>query len=280
MAISTLAIVLTLNSTLSSSLTSGSIDYIVAHFHITNKIQPTLPISLFLIGYIIGPLIFGPMTEVGGRRPVLLSTFILFVGFTLGTALAPTWPALLVLRFFAGVSAATPLAACGAMFADIWGNPVARGRIMAMFSAGVTIGPALSPIISGFAARFIGWRWPFWIVFFFGCATLIPMLFYPETFAPILLARRAAAIRKRENRNDVFSPKDLESVSLKELFFVTLSRPVVMLYKEPIVIACSLYMAYIYAILYMFFESFPIIFQGVYGFKPGIIGLPYLASKL
>ncbi|PGH19699.1 hypothetical protein AJ80_03854 [Polytolypa hystricis UAMH7299] len=270
-----LTVLMTLNSTLSSSMPSGSISFIAKDFNVTSNEELVLPISIFLIGYIFGPLILGPLSEAYGRRPLLIYPFIVYLCFTLGTALAPNFPALLVLRFFAGTAAAAPLAVVGGVYADLYSDPVTRGHVLALFAAGTTFGPTLSPIVSGFAAK-ISWRWPFWISLIFGGATMIPVLFLPETFGPVLLAKRAAALRKKLNRDDILTPPEAVRPELKEMLTVTLIRPVKMFFYEPIVCVISLYMAFVYAILYLFFQAYPIIFKGVYGMAPGIDGLPYL----
>ncbi|KAL1959168.1 hypothetical protein VTO42DRAFT_2673 [Malbranchea cinnamomea] len=274
-----LSIFLTLNSTLSSSMPSGSISFISTHFNVTDENQLVLPISVFLIGYIVGPLFLAPLSEVYGRRILLLGTFFLYILFTLGTALVNNFPGLLVLRLLAGTAASAPLAIVGAVYADIFESPVDRGRMMAIFGTGTTFGPACSPMISGFLGK-VSWRWPFWFSVIFAGATLVPLWFWPETFAPILLARRAAKMRKELNRDDIIAEDDPANINLKEVFSVTLTRPVTMLFTEPIVGVVSLYLAYVYGILYLFFQGYPLIFKEVYGMGPGIEGLAYLPIGL
>ena len=72
-----------INSTLGSSLPSNAINYIAPYFHVTNEQQLVLPISLFLVGYVLGPLIFGPLSETYGRKLIMLSSFVAFTLFTM-----------------------------------------------------------------------------------------------------------------------------------------------------------------------------------------------------
>lgn len=122
-----------LNSTLGSSLPSNAINYIARYFHVTNEQQLVLPISLYLVGYVLGPLFFGPLSETYGRRVIMLSTFVVFTLFTMACALAPNWPAFLVFRLICGICASSPIAVIGGLFADIFDSPVTRGRAMAIF---------------------------------------------------------------------------------------------------------------------------------------------------
>lgn len=128
-------IVAVINSTLGSSLPSNAINYIAPYFHVTDEQQLVLPISLFLVGYVLGPLIFGPLSETYGRRIIMLSSFVVFTLFTMACALAPNWPAFLVFRLICGINASSAIAVVGGLYADVFGNPVIRGRAMAIFMA-------------------------------------------------------------------------------------------------------------------------------------------------
>lgn len=117
------------NSTFSSSVPSGAASFIGADFGFAHD-SPilTLPISCFLVGYVVGPMIFAPLSEFLGRRSVSIGAFVWYLIGTLGCALAPNMPALLVLRFLGGMGASAPLSIVGAMYADIWDDPAVRGR--------------------------------------------------------------------------------------------------------------------------------------------------------
>lgn len=98
----------------------------------------------------------------------------------------------------------------------------------------------------------------------------------PETFGPILLVRRARKIRKQGGSRHIVAPRELEKVDMKQLLSKVLTRPLRMLFFEPIVAATCSYLALAYAIFYMSFQAFPIIFLHKYGLSPGITGLCYL----
>ena len=107
-------------------------------------------------------------------------------------------------------------------------------------------------------------------------ATLLMTLFLPETFGPILLARRARLMRKRDPATRAVAPRDLETTDLNQLLTVVLTRPIRMLFSEPIVSTTCAYLALVYAIFYMSFQAFPIIFSQLYALSPGVTGLCYL----
>jgi MFS family permease len=116
-----------------SALPSMAIPKIVDDFGVTSEEQRVLPISVYLIGYVFGPIIWGPLSEHFGRRNLSFVTFGFFTIFTMACAVAPNWPALLVFRFFTGVFASSPIAIVAGILADIYDEPTTRGRAFALF---------------------------------------------------------------------------------------------------------------------------------------------------
>lgn len=122
-----------MNSTMGSALPSNTINLITAEFDIHSDVLSVLPISIYLIGYVVGPLVFGPLSETYGRKWIMTGTFLMFIIFTMACALAPTWNALLIFRFFCGIGASAPIAVVGGVYADLYNDPVQRGRANAYF---------------------------------------------------------------------------------------------------------------------------------------------------
>ncbi|KAI1135400.1 major facilitator superfamily transporter [Hypoxylon sp. FL0543] len=264
------------NSTMGSALPSMAIPYMMKEWGVTSEIQSVLPISTYLMGYVFGPIVWGPLSEHIGRRNLSVGCFMVFMVWTLACALAPNWPAMLVFRYFVGVCASAPIAVVTGQLADIFSDTVSRGRAMSWFMVTTLFGPLLAPIISGFCSTSIGWRWTFWIGLIFAGVTLIFVLLLPETYAPVLLTRRAVKIRKADPKAQVYSAAELEPHDLKQILTRVLTRPIRMILTELIVTATCLYLSLVYAIFYMSFQAFPIIFQDVYGLSPGVTGLCYL----
>ena len=76
-------------------------------------------------------MLFGPLSESYGRKVIVVSTFTMSTLFTLACAVAPTWPALLVFRTLVGVNASSAVSVTGGVYADIYADPVTRGRAIA-----------------------------------------------------------------------------------------------------------------------------------------------------
>lgn len=268
---------LIVNSTMGSALPANALPFISDEWDVTSKQQQVLPISVYLIGYVMGPVLWAPLSEHFGRKALTFCTFILFTLFTLATALSPTWSAFLVFRLMTGVFASAPIAIVPGIIADTCNDPRTRGRNMGLFFMTTVSGPLLAPIISGYCADTIGWRWAFWIGLIYAGATIVPLLFLPETYGPILLTRRAQQIRRQNPKARVVALHEMDKKSFKELATVVLTRPIRMIVFEPIVNTSCAYLALCYAIFYMCFEAFPLIFIGVYKLSPGACGLTYLA---
>lgn len=105
---------------------------------------------------------------------------------------------------------------------------------------------------------------------------MVPLAFLPETYGPILLLRRAQRIRRQDPKANVVAPHELENMDLHQLLVRVLTRPVRMLFFELIVSAACMYLALCYAIFYMTFQAFSIIYVGVYGLSRGVEGLTFL----
>lgn len=135
---------LVINSTMGSALPSMAIPKITGDYGVTSQSQMVLPISVYLIGYVFGPIIWGPLSEHLGRRLLSIITFTLFSIFTMACGFAHNWPAFLIFRFFCGVFGSAPIAVVAGILADVYGEPKIRGRAFAIFMV-VSIRPFSTP---------------------------------------------------------------------------------------------------------------------------------------
>ena len=136
----------------------------------------------------------------------------------------------------------------------------------------------MSPIISGFASPTLEWRWTFWIGLILIGACWPPLLLLPETFGPVLLAVRNGTCDGTLGNRKALSKG--HKTDLKGFFVVILARPVRMLLFEPIVTASSLYMSLVYAIFYMYFQAYPIVFKRIYNLPSDTSSLMFLPIGL
>lgn len=237
----------------------------------------TAGIALFVLGFALGPLLWAPLSEVYGRQIVYFISFLAFTAFNAACAGAPNVGALLVLRFFAGAFGSSPLTNGGGVIADIF--PAShRGFAMSLFSLAPSFGPCFGPFIGGFTGENIGWRWVMGLLAIFsGALWMFGSLLVPETYAPVLLRRRAHKLSQMTGK--VYKTRtDIEKgeISLKSTLATALVRPWILLFLEPIVLLLSLYLAIVYGTLYLLFGAFPLVFQRDRGWSEGVGGLAFL----
>ncbi|KAJ5721529.1 uncharacterized protein N7483_009463 [Penicillium malachiteum] len=270
----------TLIVSLASSAYSGSLDEIIADFHISTEVA-TLGLSLYVVGFAVGPLFWAPFSEVCGRQISFLISLIGMAAFLAGSAAAPNIWSLCILRFFAGSFGSAPLSNAGGTISDCF-SARQRGLALSLYAAAPFLGPSLGPIIGGFLGMKAGWRW----VEGFLAATsafvwVLTTLLIPETYAPVLLIRRAERLSQITGKVYI-SKIDLQKgrSSLSALLKRSLSRPLVLLLREPIVMLSALYVAIVYGTLYMLFAAFPIVFEEIRGWNPGVGGLAFLGVMI
>ncbi|KAK9430004.1 major facilitator superfamily domain-containing protein [Lipomyces doorenjongii] len=240
----------------SSSILSPAVPKICESFGVTNTTLAALMVSIFVLAWAIVPLVVAPMSEIFGRRVIL------------------------VFRFLAGAGGAGPLAIGAGVVADIW-NDDERTAAIGLFSIGPTAGPILAPIISGWIAMYLPWQWVFWIliivngtVFAFGLVTL------EETYAPVLLQWKAQQLRKETENRALHTVFEITNFSVMEKLQIAITRPIILLFTNPIVFGLSMYMAFTYGFLYLLLVTFPSLWEVDYHFSLGLSGLMYLGPGL
>ena len=158
----------------SSSILAPALADMEEDFDITNKIKGAMPVSIFLLGYAVGPLFLSPLSEIYGRNVIMLSSSAFFCILLIGCGLAPTLDSLIFFRFMSGVGGSACQTIGGAIIADLF--PVSeRGRAMTGWMLGPMFGPSLAPVVGGFVTETIGWRWVNWLSFIPGAVVVTCM---------------------------------------------------------------------------------------------------------
>lgn len=235
-------------------------------------------LTFYLVGLAFGPAIAAPLSELFGRKIVYCSSLPVSMLFIMGVGLSKHIREVLVLRFFAGLTSSGALAIAGGTISDVW-RPHEIGVAMTLFCLAPLAGPVIGPIIGGFIGQnkassdpntVGGLRWTMWVNLFFAATVFIPLYIMPETYKPIIMRRR---LKKRGKK--IKKTMGLMQF-LTAIVFITLLKPAEMLVVEPIVLVFSIYTAFVFAVLFGFFEAFPVIFKGIYGWELGVSGLPFL----
>jgi DHA1 family multidrug resistance protein-like MFS transporter len=225
-------------------------------------------------------MVWAPLSEVPqiGRMPVYIFTLVMFVVLQVPTALATNYGMLMAFRFLTGFFGSPILATGGATIADIYA-PKKRAYGMTLWGVFATCAPSLGPLVGGFAAHVEGWRWTIWEIMWLSGATLVLLFFFfPETSASNILYRRAKRLRKVTGNPSIKSASEIASAAMRprDLAVEVLVRPFALNFQEPIVLVLNIYIGLIYALLYIWFESFPIVFIGIYHWREQMLGLSFL----
>ncbi|KAH6887661.1 major facilitator superfamily domain-containing protein [Thelonectria olida] len=259
-----------------STAYSGGIADIRETFGVSSEVG-LLGLSLFVLGFALGPLLWAPLSELFGRRYLFISTYAVLVALNAGTVFVQNIQSLIVLRFLAGTIGSSPLTNAGAVISDMF-TPAERGRATTLFAAAPFLGPSIGPIVSGFLGATAGWRWIEGLMAIMtGVLLIICCLSVPETYSPVLLRRRAEFLRKGTGKYYVSKfERHKGQQTMKQRYKVALCRPWVLLFTEPIVLMSSTYVAIVYGTLYMLFAAYPIVYQKHRGWSPGEGGLAFL----
>jgi len=232
--------------------------------------------TFYVLGFAFGPTLWAPLSELRGRRlPLVLSMFG-FTVFSAGCATGKDIQTILICRFFSGFFGACPLAVVAAVFSDMFDNKT-RGIAVTLFSMAVFTGPLLAPFIGGFIVEsHLGWRWTEYLATIMGgTALILDFIFLEETYPPVILIEKAAELRRRTKNWGIHAKQEEIEVDFRELVTKNFSRPLRLLFTEPIILFLSIYMSFIYGILYLFLTAYPLVFVGVHGFSSGQSGLTF-----
>ncbi|KAM3447217.1 hypothetical protein MY3296_008953 [Beauveria thailandica] len=180
--------------TFASAVYSAALGQISHEFNVGVEVAAS-GVSLIVFGFGLGPLIWAPLSEVYGRKWVVMPYFIAAV-FSFGTATAKDIQTVLITRFFTGFFGSAPVTNTGGVMADIW---PAEQRGIAIVGYAITIvgGPTLGPIIGGaITSSYLGWRWTEYLTGIVMMAqVLLDVCLLDESFLPVLLAYKARRLR-------------------------------------------------------------------------------------
>ncbi|KAF5535946.1 cycloheximide resistance [Fusarium napiforme] len=263
----------------SSAIYTSSTEGVMRAFGVS-QLKATLGLALYVLGYGIGPLIFSPLSEIPriGRNPVYIVTMFLFVVISIPTALVNNYPGLMVLRFLQGFFGSPCLASGGASLGDIYSLMALPYAMMAWVSAAYC-GPALGPLLSGFAVPAKNWLWSLYESIWASAPIFILMfLLLPETSGANILLRRAERLRKLTGNQLFMSQSEIDQRHMKvsAIAVDALIKPMEITIKDPAVLFVQVYTAIIYGIYYSFFEVFPRVYPVYYNMNLGQVGLVFL----
>ncbi|KAH7876957.1 MFS general substrate transporter [Lentinula edodes] len=267
-------------SPVASSISSPALPQISSDLHIRpGSILENMSLSIFVLAYALGPLFWGPLSELYGRLIILQVSNIWFLVFNSICPLARTPAQMLIFRFLAGFGGAAPQSIGGGVVGDLW-SPEERGMAMSLYSLAPLVGPSTGPLVGGWIALRSRWQWVFWSVSIAdGILQVAGFMFLRETYGPHILRKKAQALRKSTGK---FYCTAFEASGQHWSTYMArgMLKPIQFLFTEPIVQVFALYMAVLYGVLYLSLTTFVQVFTDLYGENSGIAGVHYLAIAL
>ncbi|KAG4417169.1 hypothetical protein IFR04_009682 [Cadophora malorum] len=269
---------LAMAASLGSSIIAPAEEAIAEYAGVSKEVT-VLVISLYILGFAFGPLCWAPVSELWGRRMSLLPAMVCLGLFSIGTAVGKNAQTIFVTRFFAGLFGSAPVSNVAAALGDIW-EPKSRGTAVTFYAVAVVGGPTLGPTIGAalLVNTRLGWRWTEYIeAIWTFAATILAFFFLPELYSPVLLKKKAQRLRKETGNQSFHHPHEDIKLSPKTIVTKHLARPLRMLFTEPMVACIAFYASFVYGLLYLTLEVFPIVFEEARGWGPVVGSLPFLA---
>lgn len=274
---------LTTSIYIGSSIYTPGVKGIMEQSHV-GQVTVVLGLILFVIGYGIGPMFLAGLAEAPpiGRTPVYVFSVVAFTLFNLGVYWAKNIGMLLAFRFITGFVASPVIATGGASLADIW-SPITRMYAIGIWGLFAVLGPVPGPVVGTWAAEFRTWRWTILeLILLSALVSLLLIFCLPETSSASILCKRTRRLQKAFDDPTLKCEADIEmeQITKQDLLKMILVLPFRLGFFEPILLATNLYLGLVYAILYCWFEAFPLVYNGAYGMSLGISGLPYISLMI
>lgn len=236
--------------------------------------EAALGLSLFTSGFGLAPLVTASFSEEFGRKPVYIGSAIGFMSTFPMVALSKNIHTVFLARFLMGSCASTAATTGAGIVSDIWATNE-RGLPMSMLSGGLICGIGIGPVVAGWVEMnpHLGWKWIQWlhVIFFSAFLVLVP-IFLRETRTPVLLTRLAKKIRK-DTGNDRYRARiEDERPPLRTLIYISCTRSIFLMFTEPVVFSCSMWIGFAWGIVYCLIQSINGVFITLHGFNVGETG--------
>ncbi|KAK6441553.1 hypothetical protein LTR95_002225 [Oleoguttula sp. CCFEE 5521] len=253
---------LALAGSLGSSIIAPAEPRIARYLSLTHE-TTVLTVALYVLGFAFGPSLWAPISETYGRKISMLPPVLALSILSVGTGFSRSAAAIFFTRFFGGVFASAPISNVSAALGDMY-EPSARGIAVTFYAVCVCGGPTLGPVIGSAVTvtKGLGWRWTEFIEAIWAASVfLLALVFMPELYPPVLLKRKAEQMRKETGDERYWHPHEAVKMTLNNILTKHLSRPLRMFFTEPMVTCIAIYASFVYGLLYLTLEVFPIVYR-------------------
>ncbi|KAK0654669.1 Quinidine resistance protein 1 [Lasiodiplodia hormozganensis] len=244
-----------------------------------------LTVTSYLIFQGLAPSLWGPISDVKGRRIAYCCTFLVFLGACIGLAETKNYATLIVLRCLQSTGSASTIAIGSGVIGDIT-TRAERGGFMGIFQAGLLMPVAIGPVIGGALAGSLGWRAIFWFLTIYSAVFLVLLiLLLPETLRSIvanggrvppnpiakypLLVYQKTSMVKWTPETESLQPAARKHIDVTGPFRILISKQ-----AAPIILFLAIY----YAVWQMSITAMSSLFEEHYGLGETEIGLTFIAN--
>lgn len=269
-------------SPMSLTMPSPAIQKMGPSLGLDSDFLKSFAISFMVLAWALGPLLIAPLSESDkiGRRPVLNISIWVAFAFNMGCAWAPNAAAFCIFRFLGGLGGCSPLNVGAGCLADYWAD-YERSTAIGFYSLAPALGPVIAPVILSFVAQYVeDWRWVIWVLCIANFVVAVfGTCFLRESYPPCLLHKKANKLRKETGNSHlhtIYEYTDIPGQYKWEKWMDNLTRPLIILSTNILVLALGLFMSIVYGLMYLMIVTFPSVFAGDYGWSLGISGLAYL----
>ncbi|KAF4629858.1 hypothetical protein G7Y89_g8292 [Cudoniella acicularis] len=267
-----------LNRIMISTMMAPAIDTIAKDLNMTTT-ESTMALSVYLLATAFGPLIIGPLSEAYGRKRIIHTTNIWFLAWNLLCGFSNSKGLLIASRLLAGFGASAVYTVAYGVLGDVW-RPEQRGRSLSLYLLVPLTGAAIGPIVGGFIVEYSNWRWMFWATTILqGLVEVCSLPIVHETYAPVLLRRRAIAWRQETGDSRYYAEVEAYESGRSSAWKLrnSLSRPLRLLAFHPIIQMQAILGGINYGIMYFAISTFSNLYVSAYGESISISGLHYIA---
>ncbi|KAF1978150.1 MFS general substrate transporter [Bimuria novae-zelandiae CBS 107.79] len=272
----TILLLLTITNLVAAMTTAfePGLDDVMRDLHAHSKSLEALTISIYTLGYCIGPIIVAPISEVYGRLWPLRVAYVMFPVTSVICASSHGLVLFAIFRAIMGFAGIIFVLLGPAIVPDVMMKEK-RGLAWSIMTTGAILGPTLgSPIMGGFIIERTSWRWTLWsCAIAFGVLSPTAFFILEETYGPVLQARTRTET-ELDNRPVIEEPL---RVRVAAIFKGPRVRPARMLIHSPIVLLFAIYTTITQGYLLLLFATLGTMFQDVYHFSPQGAGLAYLS---
>ncbi|CAG9941122.1 unnamed protein product [Clonostachys rosea f. rosea IK726] len=269
------------NRIMVSTIMAPALSTIAQEFDM-NSAESVMALSIYLLATAFGPLFIGPLSEIYGRSVILHASNVWFLVWNIVCGFANSKGVLIAARFMAGFGASAVYALSTGVLGDVW-SAEQRGRSLGYYLLIPLLGAAVGPIIGGFMAARTTWRWMFWSTSIFQAVMIaVAYLTFRESYAPLILRRRAERLRKETGDSQYKTLEEREYGHKSALSTISraLSRPIRLLLFHPIIQVTAAISAFNYGMMYIILSNYSDLWVQKYSMSVELSGLHYLAIAL